>query len=101
MSITIHGTLDCDAVHALSGVVRNAYVVLTVDAGPGEPFEIRHLVGSTPEAHINAERLAAKMRRGAPVIAMGDSIRFRNDHGVATFVLMRPASIRVSDWELQ
>ena len=101
MSITIHGTLDRDAVHALSGAVRNAYIVLTVDAGMGQPFEVRHLVGSTPEAHINAERLASKMKRGAPVIARGDALRFRADHGEATFVLMHTAAIRVADWELQ
>lgn len=101
MSITIDGKLDRDATHVLSGATRNAFLVLTVNVGAPQPFEIRHEVGSTPEAHINAERLASKMRRGAPVIARGQSLRFRNDHGEAVYVLTGAEAIRVADWELQ
>jgi hypothetical protein len=98
--ITVTGTLACDASSCVSGRDRAATLLLTIDAGPGLPFEVRHVVGVTPEAHINAERLAQGMRRGAAITASAESLHQRGDHGIAAFVLRLPTAIRVGEWEL-
>ncbi len=99
--ITVTGTLSHDAVAATSLGARVAVIILTIDAGTGPAVEVRHVVGDTPESHINARRLAAGMRRGAPVTATAARFEYCNDHGLARLVLRQPSAIRVRDWELQ
>ncbi len=101
MSVTVCGHLACDAFAGISGVDRAAVVILSIDSGRGGlPFEVRHVVGATPEAHINAQRLAAAMRRGAEARAGAEFVEYCSDHGAARIVMRSPFAIRVGDWEM-
>lgn len=94
MSITIDGHLERDAL-AGSTLASEAVIVLQVRAGSGWPFEVKHVVGTTAEAHIRAQDLARGMRRGAHCAATGEQVTPRNDHGFAVLGLRQMSKLRV------
>lgn len=100
MSVTVEGHLLADAAHVTFGPDRAAGITLTINAGRGMPFEVRHVVGATPESHINAERLAQAMRCGLPCTVVAERVEPRSDHGAAVLVLRQASAIRCGQWEL-
>lgn len=95
MSITVEGPLRDDAHKATRGLAGDAVVVLMIDAGATLPFEATVVVGSTPEAHAEAEVMARNARKGAMCRIQCADIAHRRDHGEQAMVLRK-----VTSWAL-
>lgn len=93
--IEVHGELLHHAYACRHGL-NDTVIVLTVDNGIGLPFELRYLVGSTPQAHIDAPNIAAGMLRGHVVRAGAAYVQSRSDHGPAVLALRQLQSLVVN-----
>jgi hypothetical protein len=94
MSICIEGVLVRDAEKYSTGP-RGASVRLMVSIGRGLPYEYLHLVGETPDDHINAAALASRMKRGEPVAIVALFCEQCIDHGEARFVVRQATRVSV------
>ena len=99
-SVRVEGVLRAPP-EKRTGLDEEAVLLFRIERSESNwPFECRWVLGTRPEDHLRAERIANGTRGGAWVVVSAKAIYPRTDHGEAALVLASPSRIVVGQTQL-